>query len=192
VSGDDSAYLGQMLHTNKKELGDYLDSIRANTALMKKELASALGAATPNALEATASSDDKTVYVAIAPTKAYIGGSTAEEAMKFAYQALLAEMRTLSLVGRPSFGFNLTNLGECLTTIRITPGIEEADLIKAYAEGIAAVGKELMKTPREAPKKQAVVAPVNPVVASSNPVVASSNPVTVSSDKPVVIETDKK
>ncbi|HEX3573273.1 MAG TPA: DUF4157 domain-containing protein [Rhodopila sp.] len=150
---DDSAYLGHMLLTNKDELGAYLQKIRNNTAAIKQFLADRLKPA--NALQITVSTDRSTVYVAIAPTDQFVaalfprlGGADARAAaMHQAYALILQRMAALSLVGRPSFGFNLTNLGECLTTIRITPGIEDADLLLAYAEGITAVGEELARLP---------------------------------------------
>ena len=145
---DDTVYLGRMLKTNKKELGEYLDRIRVSTALLKERLREKLKPG--SALEVTLSTDDKTVYVAIAPTGKFVSdhyGHGKEAAMHYAYKVILKEMADLSLVGRPSFGFNLTNLGECLTTIRITPGIEEAEMLNAYAEGIAAADSELLLHP---------------------------------------------
>jgi hypothetical protein len=148
---DDTAYLGHMMRTNKAELAGYLDAIRTNTRELKRLLSERLDA--DAALEVTLSSDPQTVYVAVAPTEAFISKHPAivekpkEHWMHIAYGLILKRMAALSLVGRSSFGFNLTNLGECITTIRITPGIENLGLLQAYAEGIGAVAEEMSAIP---------------------------------------------
>lgn len=147
---DDTAYLGHMLMTNRTELGAYLDHIRANTGMLKQLLHEKLGS--DGALEVTVSSDDKTVYVAIAPTAEFVHRyfpGNEHAAMNYAYKLILKEMADLSLVARPSFGFNLTNLGECLTTIRITPGIEGSDMLIAYARGLEAADEKLKAGPAQ-------------------------------------------
>jgi hypothetical protein len=157
VPEDDALYLGRMLTTSKTELGNYLDRIRRDTELLRKKLLDRK----LQALEVTFSSDARTVYVAIAPTQACIervyrkkveahnqvnknkAPSPEEFAMHDAYRRILETMKGLGLVTRSSFGFNMTNLGECLTTIRITPGIEDDEFFEAYAERIAEVDKHL-------------------------------------------------
>ena len=49
-------------------------------------------------------------------------------------------------VDRSSFGFNVTNFGECYTTIRMTMGIEEKGLLEAYCKAVDSVGKQAWKT----------------------------------------------
>jgi hypothetical protein len=63
--------------------------------------------------------------------------------MSKAFQELVVGLKSTPIVKRSSFGFNLTNLGECITTIRITPGIEESDLFLEYAKRIARIGGDL-------------------------------------------------
>lgn len=71
-----------------------------------------------------------------------------EKVNKFIYtDHLIPKLKKhlLPSVDRTSFGFNITNFGECKTTIRVTLGIEEESLIILYGEIICEVGKLLYK-----------------------------------------------
>jgi hypothetical protein len=72
VPEDDAAYMANMMGSNKKELGEYLQRIRENTTFLKTVLLTQLNQTQPNAFEVTFSSDPQTFYVAIAPTEAFV------------------------------------------------------------------------------------------------------------------------
>jgi hypothetical protein len=56
----------------------------------------------------------------------------------------------LTVADRSSFGFNITNFGECGETVRITLGIEETSLLKTYASRLLTLGRELYVRPAPA------------------------------------------
>lgn len=144
VPRDDALYLGQLLTRAKEPLGEYLDIIRHDTRMLKHALLRALEGS--QSLEVTLSTDDRTIYVAIAPTKACVEKlypGVPAKAMEGVYEKILVKMRAFGLATRSSFGFNLTNLSKCETTIRITPGIEGTEFMAAYAAGIGEVSRDL-------------------------------------------------
>ncbi|HXW81275.1 MAG TPA: hypothetical protein VEJ84_17365, partial [Acidimicrobiales bacterium] len=155
VPDQDRTYIAKMLLNNKEELGAYLQKIRKNTLLLSESLKRAL-AAEDNALQLTINEDPETVYLAIKPKDSFVTTVTKKPAeednrkevnQKVYKDHLLPALRGLPIVGRDSFGFNLTNLGECITTIRVTLGIEDKGLLDKYCEVITAVGKKLAADP---------------------------------------------
>lgn len=110
-----------------------------------------------NVFELCENTDKETVYIAFKPTDAYLQKVSNENELTFEervklnqdlYQGkFLPAFGDLATVDRSSFGFNVTNFGECYITVRITLGIEEPALLKAYAQQIIKLGAELHKNP---------------------------------------------
>lgn len=154
VSADDKTYIANMLSKNKELLKGYLEKIRKNTLFMRSVLLEKLSAR-ENAFEMCINTDQNTVYVSFMPKKAFIikkkqisEKDITQEIIasinKDLYMdQLLPSLRSAGLpsVDRSSFGFNVTNFGECYTTVRITMGIEETGLLNEYAEIVSKVGK---------------------------------------------------
>lgn len=167
---DDKTYIANMLSKNKEPLKKYLIKIRENTSYMRKTLTAKLESG-ENAFQMCGSSDQDTVYISFMPkpaftcsflssqqkqTKEEIGDITAISTDKLSsedvamankelyFKKLLPALKAANLpsVDRPSFGFNVTNFGECYTTVRITPGIESKGLLNQYANIVASVGKD--------------------------------------------------
>ena len=155
LPAEDQAYVARMLDRNGQQLMDYLNKIRSNTAELRDLLTDALGQ--DSAFTLSESTDPTTVYVAFRPTDAFIAqrlGKSVndlsfDDRMKvnqdvYAKHVLPAlQAATLPAVDRTSFGFNVTNFGECATTVRITPGIEGRSFFEAYSKIVADVGKTL-------------------------------------------------
>lgn len=161
VPMDDQGYIASMLSPgNQASSMAYLEKVRANTATLRTALESRipLDHTLENAYETCVNTDGKTVYVAFKPTDAYVArrlgkeqGATLSdderskvnvEEYESRFRPIFGDMAT---VDRSSFGFNITNFGECVTTVRITLGIEEPDLLQVYADRIVALGSDLYK-----------------------------------------------
>ncbi|KFA91960.1 hypothetical protein Q664_18680 [Archangium violaceum Cb vi76] len=150
---EDRLYIARMLGANGPLLLEYLEEIRRNTARMRKLLGQKLSAGS-NALTLCHSTDKETVYLAFRPKDEFVArmrskevgelttGDRAKVNQAIYLQCVIPALREAELpaVDRTSFGFNVTNLGECYTTVRITPGIEEDMLFKCYSAVIASVG----------------------------------------------------
>lgn len=170
VPDDDKGYIAKLLsEPNAEASRAYLDKVRANTALLRAALDKEipLGHAEDNAFEVCANTDRETVYIAFKPTDAYLRRIN-EEAAKAQSKAaplldhdrrselnggvykkeVLRAFGDLTAVDRSSFGFNITNFGECGETVRITLGIEDAPLLATYASRLLALGRELHGRPR--------------------------------------------
>lgn len=170
VPEDDKGYIAKLLsEPNAEASRAYLDKVRANTALLRAALDREipLGHAEDNAFEVCANTDRETVYIAFKPTDAYLRRIN-EEAAKAQNQTtpaldhdrrselnggvykkeVLRAFGDLTAVDRSSFGFNITNFGECGETVRITLGIEDAPLLATYASRLLALGRELHGRPR--------------------------------------------
>lgn len=159
VPKDDEGYIASLLSAGNKQASmDYLDKVRENTALLRSELDKQipLGHTKENAYEVCVNTDAKTVYIAFKPTPAYLAkvlqrdpsaATTWEERAginrddyKNTFRPAFGDMAT---VDRSSFGFNVTNFGECGDTVRITLGIEEPGLLENYAQRVVEVGEQL-------------------------------------------------
>jgi hypothetical protein len=157
VPEQDKHYIANMLTTNQEELGAYLAKIRENTLYLSLQLQKALSQS-DNAFDMNINEDKETVYLAIKPKDEFVlavGHKDAtEESRKDVNQKiyknhLLPALRSLPIVNRESFGFNITNLGECITTIRLTLGIEEEGLLDRYCEEITLLGQDLWAHPEK-------------------------------------------
>jgi hypothetical protein len=157
VPEQDKRYIANMLTTNQEELGAYLIKIRKNTLYLSLALQKALSQS-DNAFDMNINEDKETVYLAIKPKDDFVlkvGHKDAtEESRKDVNQKvyknhLLPALHSLPIVNRESFGFNITNLGECITAIRLTMGIEEEGLLDRYCEVIAELGQDLWAHPEK-------------------------------------------
>ncbi len=164
VPEDDKGYIAALLSENNvDESKAYLARVRENTATLRETLNKSIapGHTEDNAFELCENTDKETVYIAFKPTDAYLrkvskgNGLTSEERAKLnqeLYQdKFLPAFGNLATVDRSSFGFNITNFGECYITVRITLGIEEPALLEAYAQQIIKLGAELYKNPYVVP-----------------------------------------
>ncbi|WP_156909210.1 hypothetical protein [Ottowia thiooxydans] len=155
VPNDDEGYIAHLLSTeNHASSLAYLARVRKNTATLRATLEEkiAWGHETENAYEICINSDAKTVYISFRLTQAYLAkklrieGAMVSPEERARINAQLYEtrlcpaFRDLAVVDRSSFGFNITNFGECGETVRITPGVEEHALLKEYAMRIINTG----------------------------------------------------
>jgi len=158
IAGIDQGYIAHLLSDKNKEISmAYMDKIRENTAILRQYLESEIpfGHKCPNAFEVCINSDPKAASIAIKLTEGYLKDeygidsardvkSTRENANVQVYLlGFLPAFGDLAAVDRPSFGFNITNFGECGETVRITPGIEEPELLREYADRIIDLGAQL-------------------------------------------------
>ncbi|MFA5489599.1 MAG: hypothetical protein WC284_10320 [Candidimonas sp.] len=172
VPDDDKGYIALLLSAPNAEASRaYLHKVRANTrelrAYLQEEIP--LGHGNANAFEICANTDQDTVYIAFKPTEAYLTRINEETAKKDnkstpeldykrrselnigVYKAeVLRAFGDLTVADRSSFGFNITNFGECGETVRITLGIEETSLLKTYASRLLTLGRELYVRPAPA------------------------------------------
>lgn len=159
VPADDEGYIASLLSPqNKGPSMAYLAQVRNNTAALRAMLEVEIpwDHRNTNAYEMCANSDEKTVYIALRPTDVYL----AEKLGKHPHAEITPDERSaaniqlyktrfrpafsnLAAVDRSSFGFNITNFGECGETIRITLGIEELPLLREYARRILRFGASL-------------------------------------------------
>ncbi|WP_354442670.1 hypothetical protein [Ottowia thiooxydans] len=155
VPKGDEGYIARMLSGKNLQYSlAYLEKVRRNTALLRTLLEAeiAWGHGRKNAYEICVNTDEKTVYVSFRLTDAYLAKTLRKTEAEVSSQeraALNAELyeakflpvfEDLSAVDRSSFGFNITNFGECGETVRITLGIEEPSLLKEYAKRIIHAG----------------------------------------------------
>ncbi|WP_186332416.1 hypothetical protein [Bordetella genomosp. 13] len=159
VPDDDKGYIASMLAAGNRDAStQYLERVRDNTRQLRAELDELipLGHDKKNAYEVCVNTDRDTVYVAFKPTPAYLAQMLKRDVgAKTEWEERAAINRTdyqdtfrpafgdLAAVDRSSFGFNVTNFGECGDTVRITLGIEEPALLKTYAQRVVAVGEQL-------------------------------------------------
>ena len=159
VPTDELGYIGSLLsQKNKAASSAYLNRVRENTATLRAMLDDQirLSHQEPNAFEVCVNTDPKTVYIGLRFTDAYLmqrlgktaeDGVTAEEraveTIGLYRQRFRSAFRDLATVDRSSFGFNITNFGECGETIRVTLGIEEPKLLQEYSRRIIALGASL-------------------------------------------------
>lgn len=154
VPKEDELYIANMLAKNKQNLQQYLDKIRENTARLREILIVGLGR--DNAFEVLPNTDLTTVYIAFQPkddyvkkklrlpSSAVIDADTRSTVNKPVYKnEVLPALSTLPSIDRSSFGFNTTNFGECYNTVRITPGIENIELLTQYNDKLIALGERL-------------------------------------------------
>ncbi|SAI65293.1 Uncharacterised protein [Bordetella ansorpii] len=158
VPDDDKGYIASMLSGGNEQTSmEYLSRVRHNTSQLRGELLRDIppGHTGGNAFELCANTDDRTVYVAFRPTDAYVARvqkkpldqltekDRADVNVKLYTDRLLPGFNELATVDRSSFGFNVTNFGECHTTVRITLGIEEPGLLQEYARKLVALGERI-------------------------------------------------
>lgn len=173
VSSDDNAYIGEMLDKNKSNLKSYLDQIKGNTSYLRNKLKESFNAGT-DFYKLCKNEDSSTVYIAIIPALSGLAsGESAsdlqlaynkiqEQAIKKKYQDslsgvnqnayfkyLLKAFNKTSVIDRSSFGFNITNLGECIKTVRITLGIEPEYMLDYYAQIISDCSKDIYNKIKE-------------------------------------------
>ncbi len=154
VPKDDQLYIANMLVKNKETLKQYLDKIKSNTASLRNKISSQMTA--QSAFEVVPNSDKNTVYISFQPNDAYVRKELsiplttqvtvekrAEVNQEIYFKHLLPAFKHLPSVDRSSFGFNITNFGECFNTVRITPGIENEELLASYSDTIVALGNKL-------------------------------------------------
>jgi hypothetical protein len=167
VPKDDKSYIAALLSENNvKESKDYLARVRENTTKLREILNNKIapGHIEDNAFELCENTDKETVYIAFKPTDVYLQKMSNKEKLNFEERVKLNQdlykekflpaFGDLATVDRSSFGFNVTNFGECGATVRITLGIEEPALLEEYAKRLIALGEEL--------HKEADIAPVTP------------------------------
>ena len=159
VPRDDLCYIASLLsQENKAASIAYLNRIRINTATLRGLLNARipLGHREHNAYEVCINTDEQTVYIGLRPTNVYLvqrlGKASGVEVspeerarvnIGLYHQRFRPAFRDLATVDRSSFGFNVTNFGECGETIRVTPGIEEPGLLHEYSRRIIALGASL-------------------------------------------------
>lgn len=154
VPADDRGYIANMLSKNGPQLKSYLDQVRGNTATLRADLASKLTTGGNNAYELCANSDPSTVYIALKPKDSFIAAKLNKSETEITHadrskvnqdlykEKFLPAFGDLANVDRSSFGFNLSNFGECDTTVRVTLGVEDKAMLEHYANRIAAVGQQ--------------------------------------------------
>lgn len=166
VPKDDQLYIANMLVKNKETLKQYLDKIKSNTASLRSKIMSKMTA--QSAFEVVPNSDKNTVYISFQPNDAYVRTELdialitpvsvekrAEVNQVIYFKHLLPAFKHLPSVDRSSFGFNITNFGECFNTVRITPGIENEKLLSEYSNTIVALGNKLFKEQQAKKAKEA-------------------------------------
>lgn len=169
IPTDDALYLAKMLSANRESISLYLDRIRANTKTLREKLTDTING--EGVFELCASTDNKTVYIALKPSQALVAkyndvsslnaalslkGTEAKAKIEefdpdkkitginqILYQRLLSKFKDSPNIERLSFGFNITAFSDCGKTIRIAVGIEETALIEYYAEKIVELNNEL-------------------------------------------------
>lgn len=159
IPRDDEGYITRLLSRENEALSmAYLSKVRDNTAAMRTLLNAEIpwGHQGASAYEVCINTDEQTVYIALRLTDAYL----ARRLRRDSEAEILPEERAsenrwlynsgfrlafddLAAVDRSSFGFNLTNFGECGETVRITLGIEESALLQEYAKRILQLGASL-------------------------------------------------
>ncbi|WP_423460617.1 hypothetical protein [Ottowia sp. VDI28] len=159
IPRDDEGYITRLLSRENEALSmAYLSKVRDNTAAMRTLLNAEIpwGHQRASAYEVCINTDEQTVYIALRLTDAYL----ARRLRRDSEAEILPEERAaenrwlynsgfrlafddLAAVDRSSFGFNLTNFGECGETVRITLGIEESALLQEYAKRILQLGASL-------------------------------------------------
>lgn len=159
VPKDDEGYIAHLLsRENRAPSMAYLARIRSNTAALRNLLNEEIPwkHQNPNAYELCVNTDEQTVYIAFRLTDSYLArklekGSVARslpkerdaENIELYHTRLRSAFRDLAAVDRSSFGFNITNFGECGETVRITLGIEEPKMLQEYAKRILKLGVQL-------------------------------------------------
>lgn len=154
----DEGYIARMLSSeNLKYSIAYLEKVRKNTNALRAMLDAeiAWGHDKENAYEICVNTDSKSVYVSFRLTDAYLAkklrkGEAEVSIQERAYfnaqlyeASFLPAFDDLAVVDRSSFGFNITNFGECGETVRITLGVEEHTLLMEYAKRIVQAGASL-------------------------------------------------
>ncbi|MFA9202008.1 MAG: hypothetical protein ACEQSC_00455, partial [Candidatus Nanopelagicaceae bacterium] len=148
IPKEDELYIAKMLSKENNELQrNYLDKVRSNTTYLRTALGEhELGDKNKHAFELCINTDSDTVYIAFKPTDEFIKKQIGDRAItdtdrievniNLYKKFFLPTFDDLPSVDRSSFGFNITNFGECGETVRITLGIEEAQMIDEYAQRI--------------------------------------------------------
>ena len=148
IPKEDELYIAKMLSKDNNKLQrDYLDKVRSNTKYLRRALGEhELGNKNKHAFELCVNTDSDTVYIAFKPTDEFIKKQIGDRAItdtdrmevniNLYKKFFLPTFDDLPSVDRSSFGFNITNFGECGETVRITLGIEETQMIDEYAQRI--------------------------------------------------------
>ena len=174
VPEDDEGYIACLLSDgNRLSSIAYLDRIRGNTATLRALLNAKMppGHQEHNAYEVCLNSDEQTVYIALKPTDVYLAqklgkasgnqispGERDRVNIDLYQHRFRPAFRDLSAVDRSSFGFNITNFGECGATVRVTLGIEEPELLHEYSRRIIDLGASLYAEAFGLPDPNAVLA----------------------------------